>query len=81
MLALGAPALAPAAAQEPESAAAPAPESGAAPAPAQAPDQEAAPAPTEDAAQDQPAPRRDGDVFVPTEEIEADEEVTFPVDI
>ena len=49
------------------------------------PDAPAEPAETEPAGEETPAPPRSAgdadDVFIPTEEIAADEEVVFPVDI
>lgn len=58
---------------------------GVAQAPESGPDAAPAPPPTE--APDEPAPEgfdreaADDDVFIPSDEIQADEEVTFPVDI
>ena len=44
-------------------------------------DAPAEPAETEPAGDETRAPRPEDDVFIPTEEIAADEEVVFPVDI
>jgi len=37
--------------------------------------------PAEDGATERPPPTPEDDVFIPSEELAADEEVTFPVDI